>query len=356
MSECADNNGDGKCDTCGTALTASEGLEFTLNEDGKSYSVTGIGTCTDTDVVIPGTYNGLPVTAIGNEAFLFCYALTSVVIPEGVTSIEDSAFYYCSSLESITISSSVCSVGDKVFDFCGLRSITVVAGNKTYHSAGNCLIETASKTLILGSSTSVIPTDGSVTSIDNRAFYKCAGLTSIIIPNTVTSIGEEAFAECDRLTSITIPGSVRSMGLLAFWESGLESVTILNGVTAIDGRTFSYCRRLTSITIADSVTSIGANAFEGCENLTNITIPSSVTSIGASAFVYCHNLTNITIPSSVTSIGDHLFRGCDNLTNITFTGTMAQWDAVEKGREWYPSDYFKAIDYTIHCTDGDITG
>ncbi len=33
-----------------------EGLEYTLSSDGTYYSVTGIGTCTDTDVVIPESY------------------------------------------------------------------------------------------------------------------------------------------------------------------------------------------------------------------------------------------------------------------------------------------------------------
>ena len=44
----------------------------------------------------------------------------------------------------------------------------------------------------------------SVTSIGDKAFYKCSGLTSVTIPNSVTSIGSSAFHRCP-LTSITIP-------------------------------------------------------------------------------------------------------------------------------------------------------
>ena len=36
----------------------------------------------------------------------------------------------------------------------------------------------------------------SVTSIYNRAFYNCSGLTNVAIPNTVTRIGESAFEGC----------------------------------------------------------------------------------------------------------------------------------------------------------------
>jgi hypothetical protein len=46
----------------------TEGLEFTLNEDGTEYSVTGY-TGDSTQVVIPAEYNGLPVTSIGYRAF-----------------------------------------------------------------------------------------------------------------------------------------------------------------------------------------------------------------------------------------------------------------------------------------------
>ncbi|MDD7701085.1 MAG: leucine-rich repeat domain-containing protein, partial [Eubacteriales bacterium] len=124
-------------------------------------------------------------------------------------------------------------------------SITVDSKNKVYHASNNCLIETATKTLIAGCKTSVIPTDGSVTSIGAGAFFGCTGLTSITIPDSVTSIGDWAFYGCTGLTSITIPDSVTSIGDLAFYG----------------------CTGLTSITIPDSVTSIGKSAFYKCTSL-----------------------------------------------------------------------------------------
>lgn len=92
-------------------------------------------------------------------------------------------------------------------------------------------------------------------------------------------------------------------------------------------------------------------AFAYCSSLTSINIPDSVTSIGANAFSGCRSLTSINIPDGVTSIGEGAFSGCSALTDITFAGTKAQWKAIKKGYDWN----YDTGNYTIHCTDGDIS-
>ena len=102
---------------------ASQGLEFALNDD--SYWVIGIGTCTDTEIVIPSQYNGLPVTGIFEQAFAGTNDLASIEIPDSVTYIGTEAFYNCSSLTSITIPDSVTSIGNYAFYNCSsLTSVT----------------------------------------------------------------------------------------------------------------------------------------------------------------------------------------------------------------------------------------
>ena len=146
------------------------------------------------------------ITKIENDAFWYCSGLTSIMIPNSVMCIGDFAFYHCNELTSITIGNGMTSIGMRAFDGCSrLTSITVANGNTKYLSNGNCLIETNSKTLILGCKDSIIPSDDSVTSIGKHAFRGCNGLTSITIPNSVTGIGSYAFDGCSSLTSITIP-------------------------------------------------------------------------------------------------------------------------------------------------------
>ena len=210
----------------------------------------------------------------------------------------------------------------------------------------------------------------SVTSIGERAFYYCSGLTSVTIPNSVTRIGEQAFSSCWRLTSVTIPNSVTSIGNYAFDAcSSLTSITIPNSVTSIGSSAFAYCFSLTTISIPNSVTSIGNSAFSGCSSLTTISISNSVTSIGWSAFyrtawlekqpdglvyaglnVYTYKgtmpenttltikdgtksicsyalsnhsgLISVTIPESVTSIGECAFYYCSGLTSVTIPNSI----------------------------------
>ena len=165
-------------------------------------------------------FDSITVTGEGEipeSAFAGRSSLTKVIISDGVTSIGDGAFRSCSSLTSVSISASVTNIGNNVFEDChSLADITVEEGNSTYKSAGNCLIDKSTKTLIKGFKTSIIPDDGSVTSIGAYAFAGLSTLESIAIPDGVTKIGEYAFYDCSSLVDVTIAGSVTYIGYYAF--------------------------------------------------------------------------------------------------------------------------------------------
>lgn len=105
-----------------------EELVYKLNEDGQSYTLVSVGKCTCSDIVIPETYNGLPVTSIGDSAFNKCYKLKSVTIPSSVKEIWHRAFANCYQLESVNIPSSVTGIGHYVFTGCkALKSVVIPA-------------------------------------------------------------------------------------------------------------------------------------------------------------------------------------------------------------------------------------
>ena len=154
-------------------------LEWKLTDEGV-LTITGTGEMQDwNDYSSPWYENesvkqviiGDGVTTIGDWAFSYCRALTSITIPNSVTTIGDNAFESCSSLTSITIPNSVTTIGDYAFSYC--RALTsVIISN-------------------------------SVTTIGERTFANCYSLTSVTIPSSVTRIEDGAFSDCGNVKQIT---------------------------------------------------------------------------------------------------------------------------------------------------------
>ena len=111
------------------AVTASaqdfevDGIYYNiLSEDDRTVEVIRGSGRYEGDIVIPAevTYDGstYSVTTIGDLAFGYCSALTSVSMPS-VTTIGNSAFIGCSALTSVNIPASVTTIGEGAFSECG---------------------------------------------------------------------------------------------------------------------------------------------------------------------------------------------------------------------------------------------
>ena len=290
------------------------------------------------------------VEVIGNNAFMCCFFLTNIDLPDSVTSIGIHAFTMCDSLTIIKIPSSVVNInGNPFYEWYGDlhnetktfiyehqvlfnkdRTILIVCrSKKTNYIIPDSVTTIEDEAFIECESLINIKLPNSVTSIGNYAFMECRYLTSINIPNSVTSIREGTFNSCHSLTSINIPNSVTNIGDGAFINCiSLICINIPYGVTNIGNRAFVGCDSLTSINIPNSVTNIGSGAFEDCNSLTSINIPNSVTTIEKGAFRCCGSLVNINIPNSITSIGDNAFEKCNNLKSITIPNSVT---SIEEG-------------------------
>lgn len=321
----------------------SEGLEYVVNPDGKSASFIGFGTCTDENVVIASTYNGVPVTEMMNDKRNSGVPLEEagsvyakrIIISETIEGIYGGVFESCPNLESIYIGSNVSYIRffkTYIHELSALTEIEVSPDNKYFFTKGNCLIETQSRTLIHAYGEAVIPDDG-----------------------TVMTIGGMAFAHYP-YKSIVIPESIKTIESQAFYKSSLESVVLPKDLNTLQTHVFSNCDNLISVDF-NGYTEIPNGTFSGADKLTEIIGLENVTVIGDHAFSGCMALVSIDLGAGLTEIGQQAFYANWNLTTINFAGTVEQWNAIKKGAGWNtymnePEWHEKIPVEFITCSDG----
>lgn len=244
------------------------------------------------------------VKEIGFKAFMDCYNLKEVILPETITNIGNSAFS-----------------GTKIKEFIVPSKVSIIKTNMFM----NCR---ELENIIIHQN---------VTQIENYSFYSCVSLKTITLPEKLESIGEYCFANCRLLTSIVIPNSVKMVGgncflacvslqsvslsrqlrsIMAFTFrmcSSLERIVIPNSVRKIGSFAFDKCINLKEIILSSSIKTIGLRAFKECSSLERFLVPYGMESIGLCAFENCFSLRVVFIPRSVVSIENNVFIGCKNL-------------------------------------------
>ncbi len=363
----------------------SFGLKYTLNSDEKSYSVIGIGTCDDTDIIIPDSYNGRPVTNIDENAFknntaikyLFagnnvisigvssfegCTSLETIIFPDNVISVGDFAFANCSSLVDVQIGKGFRNFPLTAFYYCfAMSNIQIHADNPYYSSNdGNCYNKEKT-TLIrysVGKKDSSFVIPDTVKVIGDQSFYGAANLLSVTISNNITSIGHMAFDNCIGLSEIHFEGTVAQWKVFAEvsgWADHVYNsnffIKCSNGELAKDGSIIYYdvdqqglvftldadgksysvtdtltcnneCVIIPGMYNGLPVTSIDGSAFNGCSNISSIVIPDTIETIGGGAFNGCSNLCTIIIPNKVKTIYAGTFAGCFSLTSVVIPDSI----------------------------------
>lgn len=330
-----------------------QGLTYTLNAADHTATVANYDNSTPDGVIdIPDTVisGGQPytVTAIGYSAFGSLSTpinVSSVFIPATVLSIGDSAFIYCDALTTVTF-------------------------------AENSQLKSIERAAFWGSEQMYprfkeIKIPDSVETIGNGAFYDCRDLERITLPSTLQKLSNSTFYDCTALSEVTFPASLKTIEKSAF--SGcrtLSEVKLPASLTTIQSYVFDRCSALKTVFYDGSLEqwsritadndvlgyscpslvmsdytaqfilvedgpfaepipkkAVTITKYTGTES--TVILPSTisgwpVTKIGEDAFQDNTTITSVTIPDSVTEIGSNAFAGCTNLTSVNYEGDWSK--------------------------------
>ena len=133
-------------------------------------------------IEIPAEIDGLPVTSIGEWAFVR-EQFSDVILPDTLTSIQRCAFAYCPNLTEIEFPESLTSIGNSAFQNCGLKEVHIPE---------------------------------TITEFGENVFYRCRELETAELPDNMTIIPVRIFEWCNSLKNVELPKAVVEIGEGAF--------------------------------------------------------------------------------------------------------------------------------------------
>ncbi len=358
---------DGVCSVC-KVRKASEGLRILKNSDGVTYYVAGLGSCTDTVIVIPATYDGGAITRIADDAFANNTKITGLVLTGNITEIGRKAFRNCTALEFAELSDGIIKIGDEAFSGCSkLASVNIPNGTTTigYQVFANCKLtdvvippsvvslsysifgsKSPSGTVYCGApsrpsgwqsdwysgsnvvwdAVKVIIEDGvkyTISSNNTAAAVAYVGAGgAVVIPETVDgatviTIYDKAFKNIKTITSVLLPSTIQKIGTEAFYYSSVTSINFPKGLTFIGNSAFYLCTSLGGeIILPDTLVTLGSQVFQGCTSITSAVVPGSVGKVSDYTFKSCTALKTVIMGDGMYSIGSWAFSTCSSLEYV----------------------------------------
>lgn len=217
--------------------------------DGE-VSISGFtyGTPAVRNLRIPGTYLGLPVTAIDEWAFTMSADIQEVIIPDSVRELHAKAFYDCRALARVYLPQGLRMIGDFAFFRC--TALTQIDLPDSMGWLGSYCFASSGLTSIKLPSGIGEPTDYGLPGVPDYCFHNCEHLEQVIIPEGIKQIGTSAFQGCRELKEIILPESLTELGVGAF----------------------SGCASLRQLRIPPKVQTICPGTFEGCTALEKLLV------------------------------------------------------------------------------------
>lgn len=285
-----------RCADCGEKRATCIEMVGTKEQGETSFTITSIGSCSHTEVIIPQYSNGCVFTRIDNEAFNYIGSswsneyksrlanITKVTIPASITYIGEKSFYRLPALETVIIEGDNVVIDAQAFYMCENLKTVILLGDNIQ--------------------------------IGNEAFSKCIKLETLEIEGYFSKLGKSAFSGCTSLKDIELKQGLIELDDYSLYNTAIENVVVPKSVNKVGNGVFGSCKNLKSATFNCTPNSFGTHMFSGCSVLSKVKLPTNLTSIPNNTFATCTMLTTIDIPSGITSIGDSAFDST-SLTSIT---------------------------------------
>lgn len=239
------------------------------------------------EVVIPAEIDGMPVQAVGTEAFAWNPLVAHVVMPDSVQIIGLKAFIGCTGLREVDWPENLLAIGLEAFRDCtALESV--------------CLP----------------PVTGF---ISEAAFAGCSALGEVILPKGLFDIGPLAFSDCTNLRQVTVFGDTTTGALFP------------------EDAPFAGCENLEQFVYGGTV--------EGLADL----VPAELRDGLCTFFVSMNEIAqavevracqapagDLVIPArlgtaQLTAFAEDAFAGEDDIGHVFFLGTRADWEKIAIG-------------------------
>ena len=223
---------------------------------------------------------------IGKEAFSYNVLLKELIIPESVEEIGKNLLFYSIEIRKVKLPEKLKVLNELLFGNCiKLEEVNIPSEVREIYSGVfyGCLKAPAS--------IAVLPE--TVEILDGEIYYGVPSIECVTVPSKVRILNETYWAVPNLRKAIILTDKLDRIGGLAFYGCAkLEEVNIPDGVTQIGEGAFCWNLKLHKINIPSSVTRIEGSAFDSAP-LDSIDIPAGVTFIGRNAFFNNRNLKKV---------------------------------------------------------------
>lgn len=213
------------------------------------------------DLVIPETIDGLPVTKVQTYSFQYL-SIKSVTFPDSLKEIDSYSFSDCTNLTEVTLPKNIERLGFHVFENCtSLETINfpdhlVKTSDFTFENTPWLTAQREKNPLVI---------------VNNALIDARTTTGDVTVPAGVKYVAAGAFSKNDKVTSVVCPMSVTEVGDNAFWMcSNLKSVDI-KGAEMLGMMTFGYCEKLESLKLSKKLKTIAEYCFSDCSSSGTLT-------------------------------------------------------------------------------------